>query len=63
MEEDRYVKEQKASDLTDIPLQTLRNLRCRGEGPSYVKFGRSVRYRVKDLIEFMESHRIETAPL
>jgi|CryGeyStandDraft_6_1057127.scaffolds.fasta_scaffold27508_3 hypothetical protein len=62
-EEVRYLGEKAVSGITNIPVQTLRNFRCQGKGIPYSKFGRSVRYRLQDVLEFMESHRIETAPV
>ncbi|MFH8566326.1 helix-turn-helix transcriptional regulator [Streptomyces sp. NPDC017988] len=38
-----------ASEYLNIPAGTLANWRYRGEGPRYVKAGRSVRYRLVDL--------------
>ncbi|MBI4642281.1 MAG: helix-turn-helix domain-containing protein [Deltaproteobacteria bacterium] len=55
----RYINEKEVSRITGIPLQTLRNFRCQGRGIGYSKFGRSVRYRLQDVLAFMESHRIE----
>jgi excisionase family DNA binding protein len=34
---------------------TLEAWRCRGEGPSFVKLGRAVRYRQADLDAWIES--------
>jgi hypothetical protein len=59
----RYVNEKEVHRITGIPIQTLRNFRCQGRGIPYSKFGRSVRYRLQDVHEFMEQHRVETAPL
>lgn len=33
---------------------SLRNLRCEGEGPKYVKMGRFIRYRRQDLDHYVE---------
>lgn len=35
--------------------------RCRwaGEGPTYIKIGRSVRYRATDLIEYLEQNTVQ----
>lgn len=38
-----------AADYTGLAISTLEKLRVTGGGPSYVKMGRSVRYRVADL--------------
>ena len=35
----------------------LEAARCRGDGPPFVKIGKSVRYRLSDLDDFMQSHR------
>lgn len=39
--------------------QTLRNWRHLGRGPSYCKIGRCVRYRISDLLHYIESKKIE----
>ena len=38
----------------------LRNERFIGKGIPYIKVGRSVRYNLDDVIDFMESRKIET---
>lgn len=58
--ETKYVTEKFVSRLTGIALSTLRNDRFYKRGIPYVKFRRSVRYNLKDVIEFMESHKIQT---
>ena len=50
----------KAADYLGIAPQTLRNWRHLKKGPSYVKLGRRVLYRLEDLKAFMESHTITT---
>ena len=59
----RFITEQKVSELTGLALSTLRNDRARAgrRRIPYHKIGRSVRYSVKDIMEFMEKHRIEAA--
>ena len=59
--ETRYITEIELSELTGFALSTIRNKRFSGEGIKYCKIGRSVRYRLNDVIEFMNSHLIETA--
>lgn len=39
----------RASRIVGLSPSTLNTLRCRGGGPPYVKLGRRVFYRVKDL--------------
>ncbi len=56
----KYLNEIGVSEMTSIPVQTLRNKRFEGIGIPYIKFGRSIRYSLQDVIDFMESHRIRT---
>jgi hypothetical protein len=53
----RFVDEQGASEITGIPTATLQTKRVRGSGPPFVKVGRSVRYEVDDLVEWMRQLR------
>jgi hypothetical protein len=59
----RYVNEKEVSRITGRAIQTLRNDRHRGHGIPYVKIGRAVRYRLSDVIDFMENRKIKTVPL
>ena len=54
----RYLNEVQVAEITGRALSTLRNERARGIGIPYYKIGRSVRYNFKDVIQFMESHKI-----
>ena len=56
-----YLTEHEVSNLTGRALSTLRNDRQIGNGFPYVKWGRFVRYRKKDVIEFMESRKVVPA--
>ena len=38
---------------------TLQNWRSQNSGPSYIKCGASVRYRMIDLLDFIERNRVE----
>jgi hypothetical protein len=57
-----YVNESGAAIITGIPTSKLRKDRSRGVGIPYNKFGASIRYRVSDLIEWMEQHRVVPQP-
>ena len=59
----QYLTEKSVSNMTGIALSTLRNMRFEGRGISYCKIGRSVRYKLQDVINYMESHRIQTFDL
>lgn len=55
-----YINEQAVSKITSRALSTLRNDRHKKQGIRYIKVGSSVRYSLKDVIDFMDAHRIET---
>lgn len=55
----QYLTEKELSQLTGISLSTLRNNRFLGKGLIYCKIGRSVRYALNDIHEYMEKHKIE----
>ena len=54
----KYITEKQVAEITSFGLQTLRNDRHLRRGLPYIKKGRSVRYALADVIEFMEKHRI-----
>jgi predicted DNA-binding transcriptional regulator AlpA len=56
----KYIDEREVAKITGFALSTLRNNRFKGEGISYVKVGRSVRYNLEDVVAFMEAHRVQT---
>lgn len=57
----QYLTEKKVSDITHRAVQTLRNDRFHRRGIPYVKFGRSVRYLLDDVIAYMEARKIQTS--
>jgi len=60
MEIPRWVDEREVSRIIGVAVQTLRNWRFQQRGPVYSKVGRSVRYRVDEVICFMEQKRVST---
>ena len=56
----KYITEKEVSEITGRALSTLRNERFLGKGIPYIKIGKSVRYKYDDVIEFMESRKIQT---
>ena len=59
----QYLNERQVSKMIGRAVQTLRNDRHRGQGIAYIKMGRAVRYKLADVLAFMESRRIDTLPL
>ena len=57
--EHRYINEKEVSNITGMAVQTLRNDRFNGRGIPYVKKNRSVRYLYQDVIDYMESRKIQ----
>lgn len=52
----RMVAEKEAADFLGYSVRALQNWRVRGGGPRFVKVSsRSIRYRMRDLIEWAES--------
>ncbi|HBQ48142.1 MAG TPA: DNA-binding protein [Hyphomonas atlantica] len=54
--EQRFLTTEQAARYLGIAPSTLKTSRCRPElnGPPYKKFGRAVRYDIRDLDEHME---------
>ncbi len=60
IQEPCYIDEKECSRITGRKLPTLRNDRHCRRGLPYVKMGRSVRYNLQDVINFMETRKIQT---
>ena len=56
---DALLTESQASILLGHPVRTLQAWRYRGGGPKFVKASRSIRYRRRDLIEWIEAATLE----
>lgn len=56
---EHFVNDVQAAKILSSSPQTLRNWRHLGRGPAYSKKGYMVRYRVQDLLDFMNSGRID----
>jgi hypothetical protein len=56
--QDRYVNDVEAAEILSSSPQTLRNWRHLRRGPAYSKRGRMVRYKVRDLLDYMAAGRI-----
>lgn len=56
---DQLLNEAEVARLTGQGIPTLRNDRFLRRGISYVKLGRSVRYRLGDVLDYIAAHRVE----
>ena len=54
------VREEPAAEIVDLSVSTLQKMRVRGDGPPFLKIGRSVRYRVSDLQAWAASKRVRS---
>lgn len=52
------VNEYVAAKELGMGVQSLRNFRCQRRGPKYVKLGRTIRYNLEDLREYVCAHTI-----
>jgi len=55
----QIIDEHEAAKILNKSVQTLRNDRHLRKGSPYLKLGRSVRYRVDDLLDYLEKCRID----
>jgi hypothetical protein len=58
-----YVPDVMAAVIIGSKPQTLRNWRHLRKGPPYTKRGRMIRYRVKDLLNYMAAGRVDPEAL
>lgn len=56
---EQQLKSDEAAKFLRFSRQTLCNWRHTNRGPAYIKLGGSIRYRVTDLVEFIERSRIQ----
>ncbi len=53
----RLIDQRAAADFLGVSTRTLEGWRLRGGGPVFIKAGRSVRYRLTELLEWSEAQR------
>ena len=53
------VDEKRAATFLGVAVQTLRNWRHQRRGPAYIKMGRSVRYQINDLMDYLKKKKID----
>jgi len=51
---------EQAADFLGLAVSTLNKWRCYGDGPTFIKMGRSVRYRISDLNDYVENRQAES---
>lgn len=58
-----FLTEKQVARLLSISHRTLQVWRRTGLGPTFIKLGRSVRYRQQDVLSWVECHRRTVGPL
>jgi len=53
--EEQFMTEREVAQFLNRSVKTLRNDRSLGRGPKFVKFGRTVRYRLADVLAYANS--------
>jgi predicted DNA-binding transcriptional regulator AlpA len=48
--------EVQAADFLNLSIRTLQSWRVKGSGPKFIRAGRAVRYRRRDLLEWMDEN-------
>lgn len=54
----KYITERQVSELTQLSLSKLRNDRWLNTGLPYCRIGKSIRYELSEVLNFMENHKI-----
>jgi excisionase family DNA binding protein len=54
-DDESLLNESEAAKLLAVSVRTLQAWRTRESGPPFVRLGRAIRYRLKDLIEWVRS--------
>lgn len=55
---DGLLKEEAVADLLDVSVRTLQAWRLRRVGPPFVQVGRAIRYRRRDLIDWIGANTV-----
>jgi len=58
--EEKLMTTHEAADFFGMAPSTLEKWRVQAIGPTYVLIGRSVRYRLRDLLAFAEGRKVVT---
>jgi Helix-turn-helix domain len=57
-EHDALLTEVQAADLLSLSVRTLQAWRTRAFGPAFVRAGRAIRYRRRDLFTWMDANTV-----
>lgn len=57
-DDDALLVEIRAAELLSLSSRTLQAWRIKGEGPAFVRAGRAIRYRRRDLLAWMDAQTV-----
>jgi predicted DNA-binding transcriptional regulator AlpA len=55
-DDESLLNESEAAEFLAVSVRTLQAWRTRDAGPPFVRLGRAIRYRLKDLIDWVRSN-------
>jgi hypothetical protein len=58
IDDDALLDARQAACFTRIAVSTLAKLRCVGGSPAYIKAGRKILYRRRDLVAWLDARRV-----
>ena len=59
MTENQLMPEREAAKLAGFSIAAFIKWRREGRGPRYIRVGRSIRYRLSDLLNWIEEHTVK----
>ncbi|CAK7009666.1 MAG: hypothetical protein DELT_00395 [Desulfovibrio sp.] len=62
MKTDTLLSPPQVEEIYNIPTTTLEQWRFRKVGPAYHKLGKHIRYKARDVDEWIEKRRVLTMP-
>ena len=62
-EAEPLLMEVQAAKLLNLSPRTLQNWRVARNGPQYIRVGRAIRYRRRDLIAWIDANTVGARPL
>jgi hypothetical protein len=60
-DDDALLVEIRAAELLSLSSRTLQAWRIKGEGPAFVRAGRAIRYRRRDLLAWMDAQTVRAS--
>jgi hypothetical protein len=60
IDHDSLLTEVQAADVLNLSVRTLQAWRTKRTGPSFVRAGRAIRYRMRDLVAWMDANTVSS---